>query len=197
MTSPRAAAELPIGVVLAGGAGRRLGGRKAVARLAGRPLLAWPLTALGVVLPRVVVQAKPDSLLPDLPGTEVWREPAAPRHPGFALVWALERAAGSAVLVCAADLPFVTPSLVGRLLDRSGAAAAVLAAAPAPQPLLGLYRPAAAEPLRRRLAAEPQISLRRAVDALAPILVAAAPDELTNINTPEDLRQAERRLSRT
>ena len=37
----------PLGVVLAGGAGARLGGAKALARLAGEPLLLRPLRALG------------------------------------------------------------------------------------------------------------------------------------------------------
>ena len=41
-----AASGLPVGVVLAGGQGRRLGGKKATATLGGRPLLSYPLQAL-------------------------------------------------------------------------------------------------------------------------------------------------------
>ena len=40
----------PVGVVLAGGMGRRIGGSKATVELAGRPLLCYPLDAMGEVL---------------------------------------------------------------------------------------------------------------------------------------------------
>ena len=45
----------PVGVVLAGGAGRRLGGAKPSARLGGRSLVAWVAGALGTVCGEVVV----------------------------------------------------------------------------------------------------------------------------------------------
>ena len=37
----------PIGVVLAGGSGRRIGGSKAIVKLRGQPLITYPLAALG------------------------------------------------------------------------------------------------------------------------------------------------------
>ncbi|HEX6711829.1 MAG TPA: NTP transferase domain-containing protein, partial [Thermoleophilaceae bacterium] len=52
------------GVVLAGGLGRRMGAPKATAMLVGRPLIAYPLDALGAVTDRVVVVAKRDTELP-------------------------------------------------------------------------------------------------------------------------------------
>src|SRR5439155_15648809 len=63
----RAAVALspPIGVVLAGGGGRRLGGAgKAGVELAGRPLLAWVLEALTGALDEVAVAAQPSTSLP-------------------------------------------------------------------------------------------------------------------------------------
>lgn len=66
----------PIGVVLAGGAGRRMGGAKASTPLAGRPLIAYPIAALRAVLAPVAVVAKRDSGLPPVGyGVEIWREP--------------------------------------------------------------------------------------------------------------------------
>jgi molybdopterin-guanine dinucleotide biosynthesis protein A len=60
-----------IGVVLAGGEGKRLGGgSKAAAPLAGRPLVEYPLEALAEVCERVVIVCKRDTLLPELTGAE-------------------------------------------------------------------------------------------------------------------------------
>jgi molybdopterin-guanine dinucleotide biosynthesis protein A len=62
-TTRRRLAE-PIGVVLAGGLGRRIGGAKATVELDHRPLLSYPLEAISAVLPEVAITAKPDSELP-------------------------------------------------------------------------------------------------------------------------------------
>ena len=61
-----------MGVVLAGGLGTRIGGSKATVGLGGRPLISYPLDALGAVLDDVVVLAKADTELPSLPGMTVW-----------------------------------------------------------------------------------------------------------------------------
>ena len=112
MSQPR-----PIGAVLAGGRARRLGGDKALLEVAGRPLVAWPLAALAAALAEVVVVAKRDTPLPELGDVEVWHEPDQPHHPRAGIAHALERAAGRPVLVCAADMPLVTPELVLRALE--------------------------------------------------------------------------------
>ena len=82
----------PVGVVLAGGRGRRLGGDKAIVELEGRALVHYPLEALHEVCDDVVVVAKRDTLLPPLSGiADLWIEPDEPRHP---LVGRRARAAG-------------------------------------------------------------------------------------------------------
>ena len=101
-----------MGVVLAGGLGRRLGGAKATVELRGRPLICYPLQALAAVLEEVAIIARADTPLPSLPGVTVWIERQAPRHPLHGIVEALGFAGGRPVLVCAVDLPFVTPELV-------------------------------------------------------------------------------------
>ncbi len=78
--------------VLAGGRGRRLGGAKPLATLAGAPLIARPLAAAAAAgLPAVVV-VKPATRLPAL-DVPVWEEPDEPVHPLLGIVTALERAA--------------------------------------------------------------------------------------------------------
>src|SRR5215207_7757290 len=138
-----------IGVLLAGGLGRRLGGRpKAAIEVAGRPLAAYPAAALAGVCERVAFVAKRESELPALPGIERWDEPAEPRHPLTGIVHALERA-DTAVLVCAADMPYVTPDACASVVAGGGSApAAVAVAGGVAQPLLAVYAPAALPGLR-------------------------------------------------
>ena len=184
-----------IGAVLAGGAGRRLGrGSKAAAPLAGRPLAAYPVDALGAVCDRVAVVCKPDTELPDL-DAERWDEPAAPRHPLTGIVHALEQAGGP-VLVCAADMPFVTADACRTLMAAAGgsdgAPAAVAVAGGVLQPVLGVYAPAALE--RFRGAAE-DTPLTDTVEALVPVRVAVPPALVRSVDTPEDLAEAEAQLA--
>lgn len=182
----------PLGVVLAGGAGRRLGGRKAVAELDGRPLIAYPLAALREALGTVVVVAKRDTELPPLPGVETWVEPDEPRHPLTGIVHALERAAGRELVVVAADLPFASAALVRALVaaDAHGAPAVVPQADGRLQPLFARYLPTALAPLSAALAGPPR-PLTETIAALRPQLLAcddARP--FFNVNRPAELRAA-------
>ena len=126
-----------------------------------------------------------------MPGTERWDEPAEPRHPLTGIVHALERAGGP-VLVCAADMPFVTPDACRTLLQAAGAAAgspAVVATAQGMlQPVLGLYAQAALDPLRQ---APDDAPLTETVDGLDPVRIALPPALVRSVNTPEDLAEAE------
>jgi molybdopterin-guanine dinucleotide biosynthesis protein A len=191
----------PIGVVLAGGAGRRIGGAKAIVELHGMPLVHYPLRALQAVLAEVVVVAKQATDLPPLPGVPVWIEPAEPRHPLAGIVHALASTGAAAgldgpareILVSAGDLPFVTPALVARIAraDAHGAPAVVPRVGGRLQPLLARYAPAACAPLAAALACDPPPSLTDAVVALRPHVV-ELDDELPffNVNAPEDLLTA-------
>lgn len=184
----------PLGVVLAGGLGRRLGGDKAVAELAGRPLISYPVEAMRAALPEVVVIAKADTRIPPLSGVGLWNEPATPRHPVAGIMAALRFAAGRPVFVCAGDLPFVTPALISRIAaaDAGGAPAVVAARGAEMQPLLGVYRPPAGELLRYS-----DRPLRELVAAIGPRLVEVEdPEALFNVNTPADLLRAAEMLGR-
>jgi molybdenum cofactor guanylyltransferase len=188
--------DRPIGAILAGGAGRRIGGSKATVKLRGRPMIEYPLRAMQAALEEAVVIAKADTELPNLPGVTIWIEPLLPQHPVVGILHALALAGGRQVLVCAADMPFVTPALIGRLAEAdSGDAAAVVAASGgAMHPLLARYRSEATEALS---AAGPDVPLREAVAGLSPRLFEVEdPDELFNVNAPDDLLQATAMLDR-
>jgi molybdenum cofactor guanylyltransferase len=182
----------PIGAILAGGLGRRIGGSKAIVRLDGKPLISYPLQAMSAALQEIAIVVKPDTHLPSLPGMTVWIEPALPRHPLMGVTHALGMAAGRAVLVCASDLPFVTPELIARIayLDPGGAPAVIAARDGQTQPLLGCYQPRAAG-LLVAAATSGEAPLREAVSAIHPRLFEVEdPDALFNVNAPEDLLQA-------
>jgi molybdopterin-guanine dinucleotide biosynthesis protein A len=188
----------PIGAVLAGGRGRRIGGDKAIVTLAGRPLLSYPVQAMCAALDQVVVVAKPSTALPALGAVPVWQEPERPSHPLVGVAEALRRASGGWVLVCAGDMPFVPVSLLRSLaaLDPAGARAVVTSSARRGlQPLLGCYGPACLESLAAA-AREAVAPARAVVQALAPMVVPVAdPRALFNVNSSEDLRQAEALLA--
>jgi molybdopterin-guanine dinucleotide biosynthesis protein A len=193
----------PIGVILAGGGGRRIGGSKAIVKLRGRPLITYPLEALTAVLEDVAIVAKPDTELPSMPGVTVWIEPAAPQHPIVGITHALALAGRRPVLVAAADMPFLTAAVIGSLAsaDPRGTPAVIATHAGRLHPLLGCYQPQAAGPLAEALAAG-DVALTDAVRDLGPRLIEIDDAEAVfNINAPEDLLHAaamlDRRISRT
>lgn len=181
----------PVGVVLAGGLGRRIGGDKAIVELEGRPLLDYAVEVLHEVCDDVVVVAKRDTLLPALSRiADVWIEPDAPRHPLVGVLQALESAHGRPVLVVPVDLPLMDGATLRVLLetDPEGAAAVVPRVHGRLQPLCALYAPAARDRLR---GFDPHARATDVVEALG-IREVAAPDPTAfhNVNRPEDLLQA-------
>jgi molybdopterin-guanine dinucleotide biosynthesis protein A len=188
----------PIGVLLAGGRGSRLGGAKALAPLGGKPLICHALAALRGAVGEVAIVAKPGTSLPPVTDVMVWREPAAPRHPLVGIVHALACADGRPVLVCAADMPFVTREVLGALAaaDPAGAVAVVATSADRGlQPLLGCYQPAAGA-LLAAAAQEGTAPVRQVVAGLRPrLLEVIDPQVLFNVNSAEDLAGAEALLS--
>jgi molybdopterin-guanine dinucleotide biosynthesis protein A len=189
-------AGAPIGVVLAGGASRRMGAVKAGVPLAGRPLISYPLAALRAALAQVAVVAKSATELPPVGyGVLIWREPDEPRHPLTGIVEGLRRAGGRPVVVLACDLPFVTAELVRALAEAPSAAPVVVARADGRiQPLAARYAPAALELLG---GFDPQGRVTEQVAALGPLELDVDPELLRNVNRPEDLAAAQALLSRT
>ena len=175
----------PVGVVLAGGAGARLGGTKAMVRLRGRSLAGWVADALGAVLQDVVIAARVDTALPAL-GLPVWREPVdGPRHPLAGIASALARADGRDVLVCAVDLPFVETGTLRALMRAPGEVAVADG-----QPLLGRYGPGTGPALVA--AAGSGTPVRRVVASLGATVVPVVDPGRTlfNVNTASDLARA-------
>ncbi|MEY3019059.1 MAG: hypothetical protein RLZZ272_43 [Actinomycetota bacterium] len=143
------------GIVLAGGASRRMGSAKAALEWEGRTLLDRVVGTLGrAVDGPVVVAAAPGGALPPLHSTPPQRwhrvdDPVADRGPLTGLATALvAHAAGSAppelVFVSAVDLPLLSVELVRRILALLRAAPDVDVALPRidgrAQPLAAAWR---------------------------------------------------------
>jgi molybdopterin-guanine dinucleotide biosynthesis protein A len=183
--------EAPVGVVLAGGQGRRLGGRKAMTALGGRPLVSFPVAAMRATLPEVVVVAKSDTELPA--GLVVWREPEEPQHPVVGILHALRCAGGRAVVVCAGDMPFVSVGVLSALAACRVTTVAVHAGELVP--VLGRYGPEA-QPGLESAAGKGNEPLRAVVSRLAPDrFVVTDARVVFNVNTPADLTAARAMLA--
>jgi molybdopterin-guanine dinucleotide biosynthesis protein A len=181
----------PIGVLLAGGAGRRLGGDKARVALAARPLAQWALDALTEVVDEVVVACRLDTELPALRGvTEAWVEREGRRGPLTALVSALREARGRPVLACSINLPLITPEVLRALLHGAGTRpAAVPEVGGRVQPLVGRWEPSAL-PVLAALPSEATLATAARVLGAAVIPFAGDDPAFTCIHAPEDLLRA-------
>jgi molybdopterin-guanine dinucleotide biosynthesis protein A len=181
----------PIGAVLAGGAGRHIGGDKATIELAGRPLLHYPVAVARASLDEVAVVAKTFTVLPALDAdVTIWLEADAPRHPLAGVVHALMRARGRPVIVIGGDMPFVTRALVTALVRERprGAPAVIPQVGGRLQPLCARYEQSA---LALLTAFDLGAPTEDTVGALGPRLLDWSEEEpFFKVNRPEDLLQA-------
>ncbi len=186
--------------ILAGGRGTRLGRPKATLELAGRPLLAYPLAAAAEAGLETLVVAKRDSELPELEAAVLF-EPQRPRHPLCGVLAALRASAPRPILALACDMPFLSADLLAWLASLEEPLVVADGGAGL-QPLLARYDPVLIEALEAALPRH--AALRELVASLAPRVVGET--ELArfgdprllcfNLNTPEDLSEAEHLLLR-
>lgn len=183
----------PRAYVLAGGHGRRLGGDKPMAILAGEPLVLHVVRACRAAGLEPVAVTKRWSRLPE--GLLRVDEPDEPVHPLAGIAAALAHADGAPAVVVAADLPFVPPALLRTLAGHPHPGAVVAEAAGRLQPLTARY-PARAAPALLA-AARSGARATDAVLALDPVRVPAAPHELADVDTPGQLACSEHIIRRS
>jgi molybdenum cofactor guanylyltransferase len=202
-----------IGVLVAGGAGSRLGlgYPKALARLGGVTLLERGLATLGPLCDAVMV-ATPSAMRLPIPGEDAQAgscrvarafDPPGASGPLAGVVAGLSAVPFERALVLAIDLPLVTVPTLAMLLDRlENHQAAVPVPGGIPQPLAAAYAATA----RDRLAACLGAGERSLITAVASLevawledgVLARLPDGVAsffNLNSPEDLAEAERRMT--
>lgn len=189
-------------VIQAGGQSSRMGRDKALVPLAGRPMIAHVLARVtGLGDETLVTTNNPDALeFLELP-LVTDEEPGAGALPG--LLTALKAARGDTVLVVACDMPFVNRLLLEHLLELAPGADVVvprwnemyqtMQAVYARKKCLKAVQASLEQGDQRMISFYPQVKVR-----IVP------PDEVTeydpsgrsffNVNTPEDLAEAERFL---
>jgi molybdopterin-guanine dinucleotide biosynthesis protein A len=207
MTSERPAAERPatVGLVLAGGLARRMGGGdKALIRIGDGTILDRALATFSPQCTGLVLNANGDPGRFARFGLPVVADSVA----GFAgplagilagLDWAAQQTAGTQWVVSVpGDCPFLPADLVGRLHAARQAEGVPLACARSGDwrhPVVGLWPVALRDDLRHAIVAE---GLRKIEvwTARHGVAVADWPDKpldpFFNVNTPEDAAEAER-----
>ena len=191
-----------LGVVLAGGLARRMGGGdKPLLPLAGRPILSHLLDRLAPQVAALALNANgdPGRFAAAAPGLPVLPDPV-PGHPGplAGILAGLDHAAARgfpAVLTVPGDSPFIPDDLAARLDAARRAADAPVAHAASGRlhPPVALWATALRDDLRAALAAgEGRVAAWAARHRAATARWPAVPrDPFLNLNTPEDLAAAE------
>jgi molybdopterin-guanine dinucleotide biosynthesis protein A len=184
------------GLLLTGGASRRMGTDKALIEVSGQRLVDRAAAVLTAVADPVLEVGPGWSALPAVREDPPGDGPLAALSAGAAAL----RAAGhdGSVLVLAVDMPRVGEDLLRFLAGRAGPATAVPRAGGHPQPMCARYGPDVLAAVDDRLAAGGR-SLRDLLESLAdegmvdwveaeewePV---AGPGAFADVDTPEDLR---------
>src|SRR6266850_5528091 len=197
-----------IGLLLAGGLSRRMGGGdKTLRLLAGRPVLAHVIERIQPQVRGLCLNANGDPArfaaygLPVVPDSvEGFVGPLAGVLAG--LEWAAVNASGCGwVATAPTDAPFLPRDLVARLLAPCLLGDADMSCATSVgqvHPVVGLWPVSARADLRRALVEEQirKVDLWTARYRLAPVEFSSEPvDPFFNANRPEDLAEAERLVS--
>jgi len=192
-----------LGLVLAGGRGVRLGldRPKALASIGATTLLDRALACLGSCCDEVLVVAPRERELPIPPDLRVDDAPGA-KGPLAGLVGGLMARPCERAVVLGVDFPLMRPQALRAMISRLEAHAAVVPVPDGvPQPLAAIYGGGASTALAARLAAGER-SVTAAALALEPrlldnnqlSLLEGGLENFFNVNRPEDLAEAERRL---
>jgi len=191
------------GVIIAGGASRRLGKNKALERIGGRALIERVIDSLVPLTTEVlVVVARPKQtaalLLPS------WVRVVTDRYPGRGslggIFTGLEASAEPWSLVVACDMPFLNLDLLRHLIEESTNVDAVVPCLKGhPEPLHALYSKACLAPMERMLRADhlkiaPLFETVRVRYVDEGTIDRIDPRHLSffNINTQADLEEAQR-----
>ena len=167
------------GILLVGGASRRFGAPKALARLGGETLAERGWRTLGEACQhRLAVGKAADALGLPFPVLDDGNDVQAPI---VGLIAGLEAAPTELSVVLPVDCPRVTPDL---LLELAAVCRDV--ARPSRGPLPGAYRRSALPALKNG-----GLAIHRAIAGLDVAVVEVDPELLVNVNTPEELAALE------
>ncbi|GGC64107.1 molybdenum cofactor guanylyltransferase [Haloferax sulfurifontis] len=199
------------GVIIAGGYSTRFGDEdKAVASLAGTPLVRRVADRMSGVIDVLVVNCRPeqtDALRAALDGYDrpmtIAEDTDRDEGPMAGIMTGLRAAETEYAFVAACDMPFLDPALVDRLFERAGGRDAAVPQVGDGwfQPTHAVYRASAmADACEAALAEgshkiiDPLFTLDYVVVDEDEVREYASLDTFENINTPEELARAAERL---
>lgn len=180
-------------VILAGGEGRRIGGDKPLRRLGGRTMLERAVERARGWSDEVAIAVRKAGQVGDM-GVPVLIDPPGLEGPlgGLASALRLER---EAVLTIPCDAPFLPDDLPERLAAAlAGHSAALAASGGRVHPVCALWRTDALAEVRG-YAATGRRSLIGFAERVGYVAVEWPEGAFFNVNSPEDLAEAETRLS--
>ncbi len=206
------ATTLLTGAILGGGDSTRMGADKATLEIAGKPMAQWVSEAMLAANPAAAGSAaEPDIAEPDtvriertvLLGSEsVAGIPAIPdnapgRGPLAAIADALDQLGD--LFVCPCDVPTLPPEIISQIAAVASCTQRpiVLAFSDRLEPLIGVFRAAAAEPLRAAFNDGARGPMEALVDrqAVKYATVGVDVDLVRNVNEPADLVSASAAMS--
>lgn len=194
-----------IAALLAGGQSRRMGANKAFMDAGGAPMIERVIAAIRPeVLEMAIVANGPERF--EKYGFPVHQDVIKGMGPLSGLYTAFERTGADEVFLIACDLPLLSGKIVRLILSRAAGSASdavIPVVGGVEQGLLAIYRRPAIEKFRSRIEAasiqfdEFRNGLEREYIGEGE-LREAEPDlrSFTNVNTPEDLAEVSRLLSR-
>ena len=193
-------------VILAGGAGRRIGSEKAFLDFFGMTMIERTVEVVGMVADEVVVVARDadqaERLRKVVPEARVVADPVRGFGPVAGLAAGMEAAGSEFALAVGCDLPFLSPRVLNLLFDLAGGHDAAVPAREGGliEPLHAVYRAAPMARACREALASGERRIRAPLGALSvrnvPVDILRPLDpqlwSLYNLNTEEDLAEARR-----
>jgi molybdenum cofactor guanylyltransferase len=192
------------GVVIAGGRSVRFAGEKAVAGLAGKPLLVWAIERLRRSCGVVAVNARPGTEAEALAQTEgvpvlhdAQGDAAGPlAGVKVGLAWAMQVGARS-LAVSPCDVPLLPDSLFDRLITAAGSGAAMAETTEGHQPLCAVWPVTALARVTEALQEGRHPPTWLVLERIGAVRVRfPSPEAFANINTRADLAAIAGRMER-
>ena len=191
------------GVILAGGRSSRMGREKPLLDVGGRPIIERVVAAVGpCVGETVVVTNRPD--LYGFLGLRLLEDIQHGRGPLAGMLTALRGVSCDAALVVAGDYPFLDAVTLARIVREDPGEGVVVPEIDGQlQPLCALYAAATAKTIEKSLA-DGELMVHSLIARLPRRVLTqeefggpAASRTFLNINTPDDLKLAEKLLGET
>jgi molybdenum cofactor guanylyltransferase len=191
------------GIILAGGASRRMGSDKALLDLGGRPLIAIVADKLGLVADEVIIAAD------DTAAYESFADRVVPdQFPGVGTLGGIHAGLAAArhdlALVVGCDMPFLQPAVLVRFAEAAaGFDIAILRRGKWVEPMHAAYRRTCLPAIERAIRAGDRRVISffdevrvRYLTAAEIMLLDPELRSFVNINTPEDWQAALDELGR-